>query len=194
MAARTVAVVEAPAAIEPAPAIKTAVAATSSTGLAYDVIAGAAAGGSTQAFVETVSLGARAHAGDKSLELAARVQLPDDVAVGSGPGIVRVYSATLAATPCWQPSRFALCATAIAGWEAARGEHLEDASRADLAFAALGARVGWERAVSPRVAIRLALEVDVPMLSGHFVVGPMTVWSSGALEAWAGAAAVLRIP
>jgi len=138
------------------------------------------------------AVAARVRRAGRSLELQASMQTTDDVTIGSGHVTVGLTAFTAAG--CVYPRAFAVCATATAGWWTGRGEQLVDASTRRLPFLAVGARAGWERAVSDRVSLGIELGFDVPTRKSRFLVDQMPIWTSPRFAATGGVAAIVQIP
>jgi hypothetical protein len=156
--------------------------------LVLGVAGGAGGGGLAGAGM----LGARFRSGAVSIALELQVTAPASVAVG--PGRVAVTSGTIELAPCAHRGELAACVGLAGGWVTGRGEDLTNPRSATTPYAAAGARVAWERAISAQVGLRLHVAVRAPLTRNRFLVDEMAVWENGALESWVGASLVARIP
>jgi hypothetical protein len=156
------------------------------------VLIGGGLGVSSLELDQRLSLGARLRRDDYSLDVLASVHGRDAIGVGNGHIEVGLTSFTFA--PCAHPTDLTFCAAASAGWFSGRGDRLVDSRTAQLVYAALGARVGREWKLTPRLGVALTLDADVPLLTSRFLVDQMAVWTNRWLEVSTGATAIVQIP
>src|SRR5258705_517074 len=125
-------------------------------------VASAAVGPSSNGWQQQITLGARVRRGAASLELAGGVQRPRELAVAGGR--VHVSTASVTAVPCAVAGAASACALLTVGRITGRGDHLPGATTERMSFAALGGRLAWERALGPAFGVRVAIDVDAPLI------------------------------
>lgn len=152
-------------------------------------LAGGRAGKDVQG-AAVFGVGIRRGKGSFGLEL--QLTAPDRVTVQ--PGHIVVTTGVIEGVACRHRSAIAVCATGAVGWISGRGVDLREVTSATTPYAALGARLGWQHALTSGTALRAHLGVRAPLTRNRFLVDAMTVWSTAPVEAWLGVSAIAQFP
>jgi len=125
-----------------------------------------------------------------SLGIEGHAELPVRAAIPGGEMTTSLMAAGVSA--CLHTGGFAGCGVAVGGIFRVSGKGLDDAQRATVPYAAVGARASFELPVTSGLSLRASLDLTAPLTRATALVSGREVWSTPPVSGQLGLSVLAR--